>query len=355
MRQGRRAIFRKAGTPLEFATVEVAEPGPGAVLVRTVIAGVCGTDGHRLDGDLPAPPEPVCFGHEGIGVIEALGTDVVSDSGGVPVRTGDTVYWQPSNTKPGAFPVMGWPPPAHLDSPAAYQDYALLPPNNVFHRIPTGTSPEAVIAFGCAMPTALGGMARSGGVRPGQSVVVQGCGPVGLASTMLASLSFARQIIVIGEPASRRAAAERLGASTVISLAETTEEERKALIWDLTDGRGADLVIEATGRINAFDEGISLLADQGRYLVLGLYSGHQKVSFDPIRLNNHSLSVIGSMGPTTLDDYRTTVHLMARHSERLGIADLVTHRFGLRDLEAAIAVARDGVAIKAIVLPDLDK
>ncbi len=355
MRQGRRAVFYQAGTPLEFATVDFGDPGPGAVLVRTVIAGVCGTDGHRLDGDLPAPAEPVAFGHEGIGVIEALGDGVVTDTGRVPVQPGDTVYWQPSNARPGAFPLMGWPPPARIDSPAAYQDYALLPPNNVFHRIPTGTSPEAVIAFGCAMPTALGGMARSGGVRPGQTVVVQGCGPVGLASTMLASLSSARQVIVIGEPLTRRAAAERLGASTVISLAQTSEEERKALIWDLTGGHGADLVIEATGRINAFDEGMNLLADEGRYVVLGLYSGHQKVSFNPIRLNNRSLSVIGSMGPTTLDDYRTTVHLMARHAERLGIADLVTHRFGLRDLEAAIAAARDGVAIKAIVLPDLDK
>ena len=347
-------VFIGAHRPLECWDGEVADPEPGGLVVRTTIAGVCGTDAHRLDGDLPDPGRPVTFGHEGVGVIEALGAGVTTDRAGVPVRPGDVVYWTPSSDRPGVASAMGWPPSAAVPNPAAYQDYATLPPSNVFYRIPDDTAPESVIAFGCAMPTALGGIARLGGIGPGQTVVVQGCGPVGLASTLLASLSAARQVIVIGAPDSRRRAAEVFGASMTIPLESTTVAERKAMVWGLTDGRGAEVVIEAAGRMPAFDEGMDLLADSGRYLVLGLYSGHGTVALDPIRLNNRSLAIIGSMGPTQLSDYRTTIHLAQRHGTRLSFADLITHRFPLSRTEDAIATARTGEAIKAIVLPGLD-
>jgi 5-exo-hydroxycamphor dehydrogenase len=347
-------VFVGARRPLECRGGQIADPAPGALLIRTTIAGVCGTDAHRLDGDLPDPGHPVTFGHEGVGVIEALGRGVTADRAGIPVRVGDRVYWSPSGDRPGVPSELGWPPPADVPNPAAYQDYATLPPSNIFYRIPDDTSAEAVIAFGCALPTALGGMARLGGVVPGQTVVVQGCGPVGLASTLLASLSAARQVIAIGAPDARLHAAGVLGASSVIPLESTSAAERRQRVLDLTGGRGAEVVIEAAGKLAAFAEGLDLLAEGGRYLVLGLYSGRGTVAFDPIRLNNRSQSVIGSMGPTQLSDYLTTIHLAQRHGRRLGFAELITHRFSLSETEQAIDSARSGEAIKAIVLPELD-
>jgi threonine dehydrogenase-like Zn-dependent dehydrogenase len=350
-RTGRRLVFVGAGRPLECHEGEVADPPPGGVLLRTLIGGVCGTDAHRLDGDLPDPGRPVTFGHEGIGIVEALGTGRTTDAAGVPVQPGDRVYWTPSGPRPGANPEIGWPPPAEVPGPASYQDYATLAASNVFFRIPDDTAPESVIAFGCAMPTALGGMARLGPVAPGQTVVVQGSGPVGLASALLASLTAAAQVIVIGAPDNRLRAAERLGATATIPLAGTTVAERRDLVLERTDGRGADVVIEAAGRMEAFGEGMDLLADEGRYLVLGIYSGHGTVPFDVVRCNNRSLAVIGSMGPTRFDDYRTTIRLARRLGVARGFAELVTHRFPLAQAEAAIDVARRGEAIKAVVLP----
>jgi 5-exo-hydroxycamphor dehydrogenase len=347
-------VFVGSGQPLECWHGEVTDPEPGAVLVRVVKAGVCGTDAHRLDGDLPDLGHPVTFGHEGIGEIVSLGVGVASDYWGVPVRPGDLVYFTPSGSTPAAAPSMGWPPPANLPNPAAFQDYATLPPSNPFTRIPEGTDPDAVIAFGCAMPTALGGLARLGGVKPGQTVVVQGCGPVGLCATLLSSLTLAQQVIVIGDPPNRLAAATVLGATTTIPLDGTTVEDRRGQVLELTEGRGADVVIECTGRMEAFDEGMGLLADDGRYVILGIYSGHGTVRLDPVRLNNRNLAVIGSLGPSTFTDYRTTIQLAQRHGERLRFADLITHRFGLTQLEEAIDVARRGEAIKAIVVPTLD-
>ena len=93
---GRRMVFVEPGRPVTCETARVPAPSAGEVVLRTKIAGVCGTDAHRLGGDLPAPPMPVMFGHEGIGEIVALGAGVTSDAGGTPVRVGDLVYFSPA-------------------------------------------------------------------------------------------------------------------------------------------------------------------------------------------------------------------------------------------------------------------
>lgn len=360
IRTGRRVAFHAPGQPLELRDVDIPAPEPGGVLLRVVIAGVCGTDAHRLNGDIPAPKAPVAFGHEGIGRIEVLGEGVSTDSGGEPVAVGDLVYFSPSRID--GFPVAGsatpgddnapWPVPADRPSVATYQDWAWLAKGVAFFRIPEGTSPEAVIAFGCAMPTAIGGMTRLGGVKPGQIVVVQGCGPVGLSATLLASLAGSGQLIVIGAPDERLRVAERLGATTVLALETTTREERAARIAELTGGRMADVVIEATGKIEAFGEGMSLLAIEGRYLVLGIYSGPPKAELDVVRMVNFSQQIIGNLGPSRVEDFRTVVELARDHGERLGFADLVTHRFPLASTAEAIKAVGSGAAIKAVVLPE---
>ncbi len=360
IRTGRRVAFHAPGQPLELRSVDIPAPEPGGVLLRVVIAGVCGTDAHRLNGDIPAPKAPVAFGHEGIGRIEALGERVIADSGGEPVAVGDLVYFSPSRID--GFPVAGsatpgddnapWPVSADRPSVASYQDWAWLAKGVGFFRIPEGTRPEAVIAFGCAMPTAIGGMTRLGGVKPGQTVVVQGCGPVGLSATLLAALDGPDQLIVIGAPDGRLRVAERLGATTVLPLETTTREERAAKIAELTGGRMADVVIEATGKIEAFDEGMSLLAAEGRFLVLGIYSGPPMAELNVVRMVNFSQQIIGNLGPARIEDLKTVVELARDHGERLGFADLVTHRFPLARTDEAIRAVGSGAAIKAVVLPE---
>jgi threonine dehydrogenase-like Zn-dependent dehydrogenase len=359
-RTGRRVAFHAPGEPLEFRDVEVPAPEPGGVLLRVVIGGVCGTDAHRLNGDIPAPPAPVAFGHEGIGRIEVLGEGVSTDTGGESVAVGDLVYFSPS--KVGGIPASGqatpgddnapWPVRADVPSVATYQDWAWLARKVAFYKIPQGVPPEAVIAFGCAMPTAIGGMTRLGGVKPGQIVVVQGCGPVGLSATLLASLAGAGQLIVIGAPDQRLEVAKRFGATTVLPLESTTPAGRAAKVAELTGGRMADVVIEATGKIVAFDEGLALLGPEGKYLILGLYSGPGQVEVNVVRLNNFSQAIIGSLGPARIEDLKTVVELARDHGERLGFADLITHRFPLAQTAEAIHAVGSGAAIKAVVLPE---
>jgi 5-exo-hydroxycamphor dehydrogenase len=345
-------VFVEPGHPLEIREGEVADPEPGGVLVRTLLAGVCGSDAHRLDGDIPHRGHPVTFGHEGVGTIDALGDGVTVDRAGTPVAVGDAVYWLPGSADEEAGDSLrSWPPEASLPGPAAYQDYATIAPRGIFFRIPEHADPVSVIAFGCALPTALGGIRRLGGIQPGQTVVVQGCGPVGLASTLLAGLSAARQVIVIGAPDHRLAAARRLGATHTIPLEATTAEERLAFVRQATEGRGADVVLECAGRTPAFGEAMQLLAPNGAVVVLGLFSGHGTVELDPFRLNNLSQRIIGTLGAFDGSDYLTVIRLAERFGTTLGFPDLVTHRFPLTRTEEAIASMRTGDAIKAVVVP----
>ena len=181
-------------------------------LIKIEMGGVCGTDVHFWRGEVPLPG-PVVLGHEGVGTVDALGAGVATDYAGTPLAVGDRVYWQPvapcqrcyactvlgdvsmcENAFAGVFGDAGGP------TTASYCDYATLRAGLPFYRVPDDTPSDAVIALGCALPTMLQGIERLEGIRPGMSVVVQGCGPVGLAATLLAHLSGAAPLIVIGAP-----------------------------------------------------------------------------------------------------------------------------------------------------------
>jgi 5-exo-hydroxycamphor dehydrogenase len=231
---------------------------------------------------------------------------------------------------------------------AGFQELALVSPQSPLFRIPDGVDPAAVIAFGCALPTAIGGFARLGPIP--RTVVVQGSGPVGLASCLLASLGGAEQVIVIGAPHNRLAMARHLGATETLSVVDSGPEQRRARILELTGGHGADAVIEAAGRPAAFPEGITLLANNGRMLIMGLYSGDAVAPVDPVYLNNHNLHLIGTLG-SPASSYGDTVRIAAEHGERLGFADMVTHRFPLEQTEEGIRAAGRGESIKSVIVP----
>lgn len=376
VRIGRSAVFVGAGRPLELWEQEVADAPPGGLLVCVTMAGVCGSDLHRLGGDTPrlaslrtdggdpsqGNRDTVAFGHEGVGIVEQLGEGVTTDWARQPLRVGDPVYWQPVARCGHCLPCathptgmscdnMAWPPAAATANPATFQQYATLSPSVPVYRIPEDTPLDSVIAFGCAMPTVIGGFSRLGKLHAEETVVIQGSGPVGLAATMLAALSHARQVVVIGAGEARLAAARRLGATATLSIEEMSPEERHQAILDLTDGRGADAVIEAAGQLPAVSEGFNMLADHGRYLVIGMYSGTGTVAIDPYRLNNYNLRIIGSIGTEPAASLRT-IHLAQRHHERLGLSGLVTHRFPLAQTAQAIASVRNSGTIKAVVMPD---
>ncbi|MEZ4497850.1 MAG: alcohol dehydrogenase catalytic domain-containing protein, partial [Thermomicrobiales bacterium] len=207
----RGVVLNAFNEPLSIETAEISAPEPGAMVVRVTHGGVCGTDVHLHHGNLKIPT-PVILGHEGIGTIEALGEGVTVDFDGTPLRVGDTVAWMSSipcgdcywctiEHEPTlcetrkvyginqAFDV--WP---HLSG--SWADAIYLQPGSTIFRLPDGVTPLQAIALGCAAPTAVHGVLDIMRIGFGDTVVVQGAGPVGLAAAMYAHYSGASKVIV---------------------------------------------------------------------------------------------------------------------------------------------------------------
>jgi 5-exo-hydroxycamphor dehydrogenase len=361
MRNGKVAVFTRPGEPLKIIEEEITQPAPDEILVRVSIAGICGSDVHRLKGDIAVNSEAVCFGHEAVGVIEALGEEVTTDRVGEPLAKGDVLYWMPlapcgscsdcSGPNPLHCKNVNWPPPIGKPSGAAFRQYATLKKKCVFIRVPSGVPPENVITFGCGMPTALRGFKQLGPIGPEDDVVIQGCGPVGLACTLIASLAGARSIIVIGDGSHRLEVASSFGATCTISLSDSTTDTRLEQVKQVTSGRGASIVVEAAGVAAAFPEGFNLLRTNGRYLILGLYSGNAIVPVDIVRINNYNLKIVGSLG-IDVESFRETVEIASKHGSRLQFEKFITHRFPLERLEEALGLVGQGTPIKAVVIPN---
>lgn len=362
-RTGKRAVLTGANQPIEIWERESPGAGPGEAVLKLEFGGVCGTDVHFWHGEVPLPG-PVVLGHEGIGIIEELGEGLATDSAGAPIAIGDRVYWQPVTPCNHCYPctilndvsmcenafasLFG---DANAPTPSTYSEVITLGAGLPFYKLPDDTSSEAVIAFGCAMPTMLQGMERLGGIQAGQTVVVQGSGPVGLAATMLAHLAGAHQVIMIGAPAPRLEMARKLGADHTIDITQITSvAERTERVRELTNGRGAEVVIEAAGVLEAFSEGLQLVAPSGRYLIVGLWSAPGTVAVEPRLINNGNLQIIGTAlaGPRHL--YQA-IQVAQMQQSRLPMAEAISHRFTVEQSQQALEAVAAQETVKAVLVP----
>lgn len=141
-------VFSGHGRALELREEVVVAPRSDEVLIRTVMAGICGTDVHRLSGDLGAPSIPVCLGHEGVGIVDALGSAILTDRAGVLLHVGDAVYWSPAAPcgqcraclvikNPAQCENRVWPVPAGGPNAATFREFATVGPGPRFAAFPT--------------------------------------------------------------------------------------------------------------------------------------------------------------------------------------------------------------------------
>jgi 5-exo-hydroxycamphor dehydrogenase len=331
---------------IETWDVPVFDPEPGGALVRVVAGGVCGSDVHITKGDAGIMPFPIILGHEGVGRVERLGAGVTTDYAGVPLKPGDLIYWAPialchrchSCTVMEETPCENSTFFAHALKPnwGSYADFAWLPNGQAFFRLPDGASVDAVIALGCALPTVLRGFDRCGPVQMGETVVVQGAGPVGLSAILVAKLSGAREIIAVDMHDSRLEIAKAMGATATVSLKDSPEERRRQ-IYDRVASNGPDVVVEAAGALQAFPEGVELTGNHGRYIILGLWGAIGTQPISPRDLTTRNLTIAGAT--------------FAKGEYPL--AELVTHRFGIAGAAEALDATARGAVIKAVIDPEL--
>jgi threonine dehydrogenase-like Zn-dependent dehydrogenase len=355
-----KACVLVAPNQIETWDVPIVDPEPGGALVRIIVGGVCGSDIHITSGEAGIMPFPIILGHEGVGRVEKLGAGVTTDYAGVPVKSGDLVYWAPialchrchSCTVLEETPCENSQFFEHAERPnwGSYADYAWLPNGLAFFRVPDNADVNAVIALGCALPTVLRGFDRCGPVGIGQSVVVQGAGPVGLAAVLVASMMGASEVIAVDIHPNRLEVAKSLGATNIVSLNDSADERRRQ-IYDLCGANGPDVVIEAAGVLQAFPEGVDLTGNHGRYIILGLWGAIGTQPISPRDMTTKNLTVGGASFPKP-KNYHDALHLAVRCQSRVPLGALVTHRFGVADASAALDATAAGTVIKAVIDPE---
>ena len=346
---------------VETWEVDIADPEAGGALVKVLIGGVCGSDVHIMTGEAGVMPFPIILGHEGVGRVTKLGAGVSKDYAGIPVKEGDLVYWAPialchrchSCTVLEETPCENSQFFEHARKPnwGSYADYAWLPNGLAYFKLPDGADPEAVAALGCALPTVLRGFDRCGPIRVGETVVVQGAGPVGLSAVLVAKLAGASEIIVVDAFNERLETARKLGATATVSLKEDPEARRDA-IYRRVGHLGPNLVVEAAGALPAFPEGVDLTGNHGRYVILGLWGAIGTQPISPRDLSTKNLTIAGASFPKPMH-YYGAMHLAARVQDQFPLAELISHRFSIEQASEALAAVKSGEAIKAIIDPSL--
>ncbi len=352
------AVLVEYGKPLEIQEVEIPEVGPGAILVKVLLAGICGTDVHQQRGELTIKsPLPNLQGHETIGQIVKLGEGRVGDAAGEPLKVGDRIMWAHADCGECYWcniardPVLcarrsgyGWAPPSALRGGFAEYEY-VTPATNVV-KVPDELSDEEAIGVGCAFRSVMAGYERFGRVGLMEDFVIQGSGPIGLYSTVMARESGARKVIVIGAPANRLDLAKRWGADDVISIEEMPSAEER-LVLDLTEGRGPLGMVEATGVPAAFAEGLEMIQKGGRYLILGQTSA-STVPIMPSRINEKALTIVGSVSAHIVHFYKA-LQFIKTHRHKYPFAAIVSGHYRLEEVNEALANMACGKEIKAVI------
>lgn len=354
------AVLKEYGQPLEIREVEIPEIGPRAILVKVEMAGICGTDVHQQKGELTIKsPLPNIQGHETIGRIVELGEGRVCDAAGEAIKVGDRIMWAHADCGECYWctiardPVLcarrsgyGWAPPSALRGGFAEYEY-VTPTTNVV-KVPDELTEEEAVGVGCAFRSVMAGYDRFGKVGIMEDFVIQGCGPIGLYSTVVARESGARTIIVVGAPANRLALAKRWGADHVIDIDEVrSADERRQMILSLTQGRGPENVVEATGVPAAFGEGLELIQKGGKYLILGQTSA-VTTPIMPSRINEKGLTIVGSVSAHIVHFYKA-LQFIKTHRAKYPFGDIVSRTYQLEDINQALADMQSGKEIKPVI------
>jgi Zn-dependent alcohol dehydrogenase len=362
----RAAVLRAAGEPVTIEHLSLAEPRAGEVRIRILASGVCHSDLHVRDGDWPRPT-PIALGHEGAGVVEAVGAGVETLAIGQPVALSWLVPcgicrscragrpWacpdSPSfrHRMPDGATVLATPDGAPVLSYCgiATMAEATLVPVAAAIRLPDGVDPAVAALIGCCVSTGVGAVRKTAAVPPGASVAVIGLGGVGLSCVMGAVLAGASRIVAIDRVADKLEVARSVGATDGIVATEDREATIGAL-RDLTDG-GPDFVFEATGRLTSVELAIDSLPLGGTAVLVGLPPFEARASFAVYPLVDGSRRILGSnygfADPATDFPEYAALHLAGR----LPIERLIDRRIGLEGVEAAFDRMREGIGLRQVV------
>jgi len=363
----------------EIREYPLPEPAAGCVVVKMELSGICGTDKHTFQGYTTQYGGrqlefPIIQGHENVGTVAAIGGNGhYSDFEGIPLGVGDRVvvganvccgecyycrhdfpYYCCENMTDYGNNLSAKDPP-HLFG--GWSQYMYIVPGSFLVKVPDELPSEiAVLTEIFAVSVGLD-RAKQMSAFPNESfrfddtVVVLGVGPLGMCFLMKARMLGAGTIIALDLSDYRLNFAKRLGADHVMTVGKHSRQERLQIVKDLTHGRGADMVIECAGVPPAVPEALEMLRIGGLLVEAGNFSDLGEVSFSPHRhlcAKNARILGVGGEEPAA---YGPSMRQMARYMKKYPLQEFVTHRFGLRDVEAAMQKSIEPGSMKVVLQP----
>ncbi len=349
MQQVKAVVARTKGAPVELVTINVPDPGPGEAVVKVQACGVCHTDLHYREGGIN-DDFPFLLGHEASGVVEAVGPDVTGLEPGDFVvlnwravcgdcracNRGEPWYCFATFNATQRMTLADGPDAGTELSPAlgigAFAEKTLVAAGQCT-KVDPAARPAAVGLLGCGVMAGIGAAINTGAVTRGKSVAVIGCGGVGVAAVAGSALAGASPVIAVDIDPQKLEAAKRMGATHTVDSSST---DPVAAIQELTGGFGADVVIEAVGRPETWQQAFYARDLAGTVVLVGVPTPDMKVPDLPLidvfgRGGSLKSSWYGDCLPSR--DFPMLVDLYLQG--RLDLDAFVSEEIGIGDVEAA--------------------
>lgn len=366
----RAAVLHEVNQPFDVREVDLSPPRHGEVRVRMAAAGVCHSDWHIVTGDTKHPLPVVC-GHEGAGVVEEVGEGVTH------LNLGDRVVlnWAPAcgscfyctHGRPALCETYTAPiwagvlldgsprlscdgrPVYHFCGLACFADHAVVPATSCVRIVNDEVNMRVAALVGCAVTTGVGAVMNTAKVQPGDRVVVLGVGGVGLCAVMGAAAANAGAIIAIDRLTSRCDMARQFGATATIEAGDDASKIVES-VRALTEGRGADVVIEAVG-VPALQELSMQLARPGGTVVLaGLSPMGTATNLPGAVITRRELTIKGSYYGTADPPCDFPRYLDWHRAGRLPLDRLVSRTYGLDAINDAFADMLAGRTARGVIV-----
>jgi Zn-dependent alcohol dehydrogenase len=361
------AVLEEQQAPLEVAEVELAAPGPDEVLVRIEASGVCHSDWNAVTGASPAPL-PAVLGHEGAGVVEALGPDVA----GLAVGDEVVLSWLPTCGRcracqqgrlslcevataemgAGALPSgelrlsRRGAPIHHYSYLSTFARHAVVAARSCL-PLPPGTDLEVAALVGCAVMTGIGAVVNRAKVVPGSSVAVFGAGGVGLSAIMGARLAGAGQIIAVEPVDSKRALACDLGATVAL---DGTDPGLADSLLEVSGG-GVEYAFEAAGLTRLTELAFAVTRPGGTIVAVGVPPVGATVCLPGPELVRQEKVVTGTFYGSARPELDIPMILRLYAEGRLPLDRLVSRRFRLDEVNEAFADMNAGAVARGVIRP----
>jgi S-(hydroxymethyl)glutathione dehydrogenase/alcohol dehydrogenase len=359
------AVMRANNAPLELEEVRIDDPGPGEVLLKTAASGICHSDLHVIEGGLPVPP-PCILGHEPAGVVEAVGQGVVDFApgdhvigcltswcgvckfctGGRPYLCPIQYVGRPPESKP-RLSSQGGDPIGQFANLSSFAEKMLCPERSLV-KIRDDMPLDRASLIGCGVTTGLGAALNTVHIPAGASVVIIGCGGVGLAALQGARIGGAGKLIAVDAQPWKFDIAQKLGATDCV---DASDGDPVAAVQALTGG-GADFVFECIGLVTTVQQAVGMTGRGGTTVLVGVVPVQQLVPISAADLTLQEKKITGSYMGSNRFRFDMPKYIDFYLDGRLHLDEMISSRIPLDDVNAAFERMKKGEVARQVIVFD---